>query len=233
MRGMPGNRPLGQILAQSNRRVGATACAHLAREDDDVSSSLEKAIGTIHKTPDGWLYIDGVRQGRPGLVLSLVLRKGKMGRRLGEWRVHCRGVREFHISDPTGGGIRLYSSGHPAARQYTAPKARLRCRPQGSRTDMLAALAAAHLAAVDDWVPIERYLPMAQAPNGAFIVQAPDFLVRAYARALRRLGISVRTSLTRPGKARTRPKVLHLGSSYVVAESFEAQARIPNSEPRP
>jgi len=231
MRDMPGNRPRsvrddptlsarGRFWHNQTRRVGATARAYPTREDDDLSSSLQRAIGTIHRTPEGWLHIEGIRQGRPGLVLSLVLRKGRTGRRLREWQVHCRGVREFHISDLTGGGIRLYSAGHPAARQYTARKARLRCRPEGSRRDMLAALAATHLAAVDDWVPIERYLPMAQAPNGAFIAQAPDFLVRAYARALPKLGISVRTSPVRQGKARTRPKVLHLGSSFVVAESF-------------
>jgi hypothetical protein len=204
----------------------------IAREDDDLSSSLHRAIGTIHKTPDGWLHIEGVRQGRPGLVLSLVLRRGRTGRRLLEWQVHCRGVREFHISDLTGGGIRLYSAGHPAARQYTARKARLRCRPAGSRRDMLAALAAAHLAAVDDWVPIERYLPMAPAPNGAFIVHAPDCLVRSYARALRRLGLTVRTSMAREGKTGARPKVLHLGNSFVVAESFEARPGISGGEPR-
>jgi hypothetical protein len=197
-----------------------------------LSSSLERAIGTIHKTPDGWVHIEGVRRGRPGLVLSLVLRKGRTGRRLDEWQIHCRRVREFHISDLTGGGIRLYSGGHPAARQYTARKARLRCQPEGSRRDMLAAIAAAHFAAVDDWVPIERYLPMEQAPNGAFIVQAPDFLVRAYARALRRLGLTVRTSMAREANARTRPKVLHLGNSFVVAEGFEARPEIPNGGPR-
>jgi hypothetical protein len=55
--------------------------------------------------------------------------------------------------------------------------------------------------------------------------RGPEFLLRGYARVLRRLGLE--TVLTRGTKALRNgraPQVLHLGGSYVVAERFEVDA---------
>src|SRR5579863_5704402 len=96
--------------------------------------SLAVAIRSINRPPGGWLHIDAIRKAGSGIVLSLGPREGKRGRRVLGWEVSCQRVREIGVSDLDGGGIRLYGSRHPAARQYAARSARLRCRPglQGS-----------------------------------------------------------------------------------------------------
>jgi hypothetical protein len=63
--------------------------------------------------------------------------------------------------------------------------------------------------------------------GGKPVCQGPDFLMRAYARALRRIG--AKPDLTLQKKHRTkivRPKVLHFGNSFVVADAFIAEPLI-------
>ncbi len=57
-----------------------------------------------------------------------------------------------------------------------------------------------------------------------FACRRPDFLIRAYAKALRTKGVTVRViRLNIGGKKKGRPKVLHVGSSYIIAEHFLAE----------
>jgi len=194
--------------------------------------SLTAVIAKSHGTPAGWVDVASVAQAPGGLDITVALRSRKKGRVLATWNVRCRGVREFEFSDLSGGGIRLYSSDHPAAQQYVAGSARLSCRTSGARSQAWLAVAAAHVAAVDDWVPVERYLPSTPPANGTFVVRAPAFLVRVYAQALRRLGLPVRVRDTRRrAKRRQRyPRVLHLGKSYVVADAFEVREGLANKQ---
>jgi hypothetical protein len=91
--------------------------------------------------------------------------------------------------------------------------------------------------AVDDWIPFDRYLPIKIPWNGTsilpyfapvsgskFVCRGPDFLVRAYAKALEAIGERIQLTLRGGPKPKSiRPKVLHFGSSFVVANAFTAQ----------
>ena len=97
---------------------------------------------------------------------------------------------------------------------------------------VLTTLYGAHIEATDDWVPFERYVfPNWPYTRGfesrskkEYVCRGPDFLIRAYAKALRAKGETPRvTRLNIGSKKRHRPKVLHFGSSYVVAEDFAAE----------
>ncbi len=188
-----------------------------------MKTSLTKVIRAIQTKPDGWLHVEAIQKVGTGVVLSLALREGKGGQWISAWDVCCSGVREISVSDLEGGGIGLYGSSHPAARQYATGMAKLRCRPDGKGSAILGALASAHVATVDDWIPVDRYLPMQAGAKGDFLVRAPDFLVRAYAKALERLGVVARVSaVARKGRRSPAPRVLHLGDSFVVADRFEA-----------
>ena len=130
----------------------------------------------------------------------------------------------------------MYPSTHPAARQYVARRAELRWPRTCDETRALAALFRAHLKAADDWIPFDRYLcwnfwngtsfcrDIAPVSGSNFVCRGPDFLLRAYAKALETIGESV--ELTSRGSLKPKsilPKVLHFGESYVVANAFVAQ----------
>jgi len=191
---------------------------------DSPRSSLKRVISKVRETPNAWVNVESVTLAPRGIVVALVLQKGRKGRALARWTVACRGVRELKVSDLTGGGIRLYASDHPAARQHAAAFVRLSCPTAGRAGVAWMALATAHRAAVDDWIHFDRYLPATLPQGNTLVVRAPDFLIRHYARALRRIGLAVRPSPSkrRPSR-RKRPQVLHLGSSFVVAEEFLVQ----------
>ena len=193
--------------------------------------TITRAIREIHAIPDGWVVVESVSRADQGLIVSLAVRKGKTGQRLGSWEIRCRGVRELQISDLSGGGIRLYASGHPAANQFVSPMVRLSCATGDHTVRALGTLAAAHLAATDDWIPVERYLPLGSCANGRVAVRAPAFLARVYVRALRKAGFGVRLSPRQsPPRSRKHPRVLHLGNSFVIADAFEVRSGLANNE---
>jgi hypothetical protein len=157
---------------------------------------------------------------RGGVELTLVVLKTRRGGVVGTWWLRCHGVRELHIADLNGGGIRVYGSSHPAARQYSADRAALTWRPQGRGAEALRVLLVAHTALVDDWVPFDRYAR--PFPSGALLIKwrGPDFIMQAYARALDRLGLQPR--LVRHKKGITgQARCLHFGDSFIVAKRFE------------
>src|SRR5262245_5027092 len=75
---------------------------------------------------EGWIEVERVTKVRDGVELVCTRRRCRGGRSLGSWLIRCRRVREFDVSDLNGGGLQLYSSSHPAARQYVAERGRLR-----------------------------------------------------------------------------------------------------------
>lgn len=191
-----------------------------------MKTTLASAIRAIHAEPNGWLHVEAIRRTATGVLISLSLRKSKGGKWISGWDVICRGVREISVSDLDGGGIRLYRSSHPAARQYATQTAQMRCRPDGNESMIWGALAVAHMATVDDWIPVARYLSMEAAPKAELVVRAPAFLVRAYAKALAKLGVIVRVHAgSRKQRRGPAPSVLHLGNSFIVADRFEAALR--------
>jgi hypothetical protein len=93
---------------------------------------------------------------------------------------------------------------------------------------------------VDDWIPFDDYLFVNTPWNGTsfcpdfapvsgsnFICRGPDFLLRAYGKALEAIGEPVRLTLCGAPRSKSiRPKVLHFGTSYVVADEFVAQREL-------
>lgn len=182
-----------------------------------------------------WVRVDDVRYIPAGLAVSFTVHHGKNGAKFASWSVTCRGVHEASITDFNGGGLAVYSSSHPAARQYIGSRAELRWSRACDEVKVLSALCKAHFDAVRGWIPLERYLFVVPRPRenrsqpcfrlasgNRFACLGPDFLLRIYAEALESIGVDVQ--LTVRGKAKSiRPKVLHFGNSYVVANGFTAE----------
>jgi len=187
--------------------------------------TLTKVLKHIDKTANAWVRLGlAVPDGRSlGLLFNVFV--GKRGRIVQRYRVRCIRVREWHLDGFDGGGIRLYGSDHPLARQYSTSKARLRVAPIEGGPPAIAALTAAHTRVFDDWVPCDRYLGSLASLAGrvakGLSVEGPEFLLKTYARALRSMApsVSVRRR-AKPGRT-ARLKVLHFSQSFVVAERFE------------
>jgi hypothetical protein len=198
---------------------------------------IQKVVKLINSISDGWTRVEHLRRIPGGLEVCFSIHKGKWGKRVDGWNVICRGVYEANISDLNGGGLAVYTHTHPAALQYIAPRAELFWARTCDETQVLAALYRAHLEAVDDWIPFDRYLTINMPWSGpslsphlipvsgsSFVCKGPDFLVGAYAKALEAIGVRVR--MTRRGRSRAKsimPKVLHFGASHIVADTFVAQ----------
>jgi|SRR5579872_4154885 len=183
---------------------------------------IEDAIKRIHSLPNCWVRVEQIRRVPGGLELQLGVYKGRRGKKVNRWQVRCLGVREFQIPDVDGGGLALYSGSHPAARQFTARQAVLRW-DGGDDTATIGALWKAHRTAVDDWISFGHYVDIRAIAEKKFICRGPDFLMRAYANALRLAGAHPELRLRPKRRAKiVGPKVLHFGSSCVVACAFIA-----------
>jgi hypothetical protein len=190
-----------------------------------MNRALHQAIFTMVTQPDGWVRVESVHRVDDGIVLVLGLYAGKKGERVRSWEIRCRRVQEAHICDLDGGGIGLYEPDHPVCRQYTAGTATLRCAVGDRRDAAVGSMLAAHVGAVDDWIPFDRYVSGLKAP---MTVRGPAFLIKAYAAALRDLGLAPTVSAGKSVKGRARYRALHFGNSFVVAAIFEARA-VPRS----
>ena len=140
---------------------------------------IENAIKRVHSSPDSWVRVEQVRKIPKGLELCLGVYEGRRGRKGEVWRIQCLGVREFRIDDVDGGGLALYSSTHPAARQFVARLAVLRWG-RSNAAAAIGALCHAHLETVDDWIPIDRYVDIRAIVKNKFVCRGPVFLLRAY-----------------------------------------------------
>jgi hypothetical protein len=181
---------------------------------------IQTAIKLIDALPDSWVRVAYMRNMSDCLELGLAIHKGRRGRLAESWTVSAQGVYEAKIDDFDGGGLAVYPSTHPAARQYIAPRLELRWKRMRDDAGILGALHREHLKAVDDWIPFDRYSFVA----GKSVCRGPDFLLQAYARVLEKAGESVRITVrakVRPKVAR--PRVLHFGSSYLIANAFLAE----------
>lgn len=201
---------------------------------------IRKAVKLANEAPNSWVRVGRIRRIPGGLELFFSIHDGKRGRKFDGWNVRCQGVREFKITDIDGGGLALYPSSHPAARQYVAPRAELRWSRTCDEAKVLAALYVSHVELVDDWIDFNDYLLVGTPWNGSshlphfapvsgtnFVCRGPEFLLRAYAKSLKAIGEQVKVTLRdRPKSKSIRPKVLHFGTSYVVADTFEAQREI-------
>ncbi len=198
---------------------------------------IQNVVKIVESVPDSWVRVVQVRRMSGSLEVSFNVHKGKRGKRVDQWRVTCRGVHEAQITDRDLGGLRFYPSTHPAARQFIARWAELRWPRPCDEARVFLALHRAHIRAVDDWIPFDSYLQIetpwagssfqpyfAPISGSNFVCRGPEFLVRAYAKALEAIGERARITLRRAPKLKpTKPKVLHFGESYVVANTFTAE----------
>ncbi len=194
---------------------------------------IQKAIKSIHSMPGSWVRVDDISRTLGGLDLCLSVHEGRRGKTVDSWIVTCRGVHEIHITELDGGGLALYPTSHPAAQQYVARQAELRWPRSSNEANVIAKLHRAHAKAVDDWIPFDRYLlfnvywiapSFAPVSGDNFVCRGPEFLLRAYAKALRTVGEQARVTLRGSPKAKPiRPNVLHFGTSHVVANVFGAE----------
>ena len=158
-----------------------------------------------------------------GVLLNVYA--GRRGRIVQRFRVRCIRVREWHLEDLDGGGIRLYGSDHPVARQYSSLKARLRLSRVDDAGAAIAALLAVHNRIFDDWVACERYLgnlgDLAGRLASGLTITGPEFVLKAYARALRSQASAIVKIQSKQSRS-ARCRILHFSQSFVVAERFEA-----------
>jgi hypothetical protein len=144
--------------------------------------------------------------------------------------VTATGLREYHIENVDGGGLRLSGVSHPVVRQHLDVRGSLRFRGVTKSADHLACeIWAAHVKAVDDWIPPDRYLPsiptLAEilAAGRGILCRGPRFLLRQYGTVLKRAGIRVTIATSSRRSSRRRARLLHFGQSFVVAANFEAE----------
>lgn len=202
-----------------------------------IAMLIQNAVRLINATPDSWVRMEQFRRVSGGFEVTFSVHKGQRGKRIEAWTVRCRGVQEAKISQMDGGGLGLYPSDHPTALQYVARRAELRWPRTGDEPKVLVALFRAHVEAVDDWIPFDQYLQINTPWNGtsflpnfapisgkSFVCRGPDFLLRAYARALETIGEEVKLTIRSSAKPRSiRPRVLHFGGSYIVADVLTAE----------
>jgi hypothetical protein len=202
---------------------------------------LENAIKRILAVPDGWVRVEQVTNIPGGLELCFGIHHGRRGKTVAAWAVQCLRVHEVKITDLDGGGIALSGTDHPAAKQYATRRSELRWPRNSNLAAVFTTLFDAHIDTTDDWVPFECYvfpnMPYARGFESRSAnenaCRGPDFLIRAYAKALRMKGETVRVIRLNAGtKTRARPKVLHFGTSYVVAEGFTAERESPPLDSR-
>lgn len=187
---------------------------------------IEDLIKRIDSLPDSWVRMEQIRRIPSGLEICIAIHTGRRGRRLETWRIRSLGIREFQICDMDGGGLALYSSTHPAARQYMARQVTLRWSGCDDSTAVFCALFQAHRDAVDDWIPVGRYLDIRAISEAKLLCRGPDFLMRAYAKALRLVGAQTHVTVRKNRKMkRIRSRVLHFGDSFIVAATFTVEGQ--------
>jgi hypothetical protein len=188
-----------------------------------MTMRIEEAITLIDHLPDFWVRLEEVRRVSRGFDLSFSVHKGRRGRRIDAWRIRCLEVHEAKITAMDLGGMALYSSTHPAAREAVARQAEVRGGGSSDQALLMGVLYKAHTETVDDWIPFDWHSSIKAISGNKFAIRGPDFLMRAYAKALRSIGKQPQVILRGRNRKASRPKVLHFGESYIVADTFVAE----------
>ena len=194
---------------------------------------IEEAITSIDRSPDPWVRLEEIRRVSRGFDLSFSVHKGRRGRRVDAWRIGAWKIHQASITAMDFGGLALYSSTHPAAREAVARQAEVRWSGANDDAVLMGALYKAHTEAVDDWIPFDWYSRIRAISGGKFAIRGPDFLMRAYAKALRSIGKQTQVILRGRNQKTERPRVLHFGDSYIVADTFVAERYGEKKEDQP
>jgi hypothetical protein len=196
------------------------------RENCLTDVEIVRAIKAINVTPDRWVTLEESRKTSARLDLRFgVFLESRRKKKVGAWNILCEGIHEASITDFDGGGLALYPTTHPAARQYRVCSAELSWPIASAEATVLGALYRAHTDTVDDWIPFDRCVRSDPLSESKWSCEGPEFLLRAYAKALRANLIQPRLVLKR-GQLKKKRKplsVLHFGCSFVVAARFTAE----------
>jgi hypothetical protein len=184
-----------------------------------------------------WFSVTAVCSERRNLVLRFESSAAPADGAIGAWLVSCRQVREFSLTDFDGGGLNFWTKSHPLLSQFSSRKASLRVTV-GRRTmaECVGMLLKVHRQSVDGWIDFDRFLPpglSTRTDARPLVISGPEFLLINYQRGLEAAGFGA--TLKRYERAlywsgfgwseRRHPvSLLHFGNSFVVAESFSAQA---------
>src|SRR5882724_11861386 len=122
---------------------------------------MKRWLKVISQSPTAWVRLaTATWSAKDRLELCFTVSVGKNGREVDRWLVRIRGVRDFSICDANGGGIQLSDAAHPAVRQFVEPTCVLHFSGLVNAAGEVASrLWQSHVAAVADWIPIDRYLP--------------------------------------------------------------------------
>lgn len=162
-----------------------------------------------------------------GLTLTLEVDHGTG--ELSSWSVHCDEVLEYHLSSAFDCGLDIWDASHPAIDQYVQQTERLTFATAAREpARVIGELWMAHRAAVDDWIPFDRYLNaelplhILLASNGGELAKGPAFLLEVYERVLNEHGCRPSRVGSKEGAAE-KASFIHFGESYVVARTFKAE----------
>lgn len=145
------------------------------------------------------------------------------------WKLRFSGVVEQQLSVIVDCGLNVWRH-HVVLDQYTRRREFLHfAQRPGNADEVIGQLWRAHTAAVDDWIPFDRYLnrelQLAEllASGSGLLATGPDFLIDPYERVMRDFGCQP-CRLALPGPPRLSQGLLaHFGESYVVAEQLTVQ----------
>lgn len=192
-----------------------------------------RSLHAAHDQVDGaWIRLLAAEWRRnKTLHLSFTISRGRRGRVASAWHVQALHVLEHCIQDADGGGFAEYRNPHPAVRQHLDPGVSLSiARPVEYPDLALGEIWRAHQTEVDDWIPLDRYLPAAselrdRLATGGKLCFGPRFLLKRYAACLRRAGAKPVLRDAPSSRQASQAKgltAIHFGESFVVARSFLA-----------
>lgn len=118
---------------------------------------IENVIASINRSADSWVRVEEVQLIPRGIVLSFGIHNGRRGRQVDAWRIRCAQVHLARITAWDGGGLALYSSRHPAAREFAARQTEVRWSGVSDESGLIVAFYKEHIKAVDDWIPFDSY----------------------------------------------------------------------------
>ena len=141
------------------------------------------------------------------------------------WELRFIDVLESRFTVVTECGLHVHDDNkHVAVLQYMDRRLQLHFAAKARDPfRVIGKLRAAHIDAVEDWIPFDRYLDTkVLTKKSGLLATGPAFLIKAYANVLKAEGC--KPSMTEVSAPRVRGGVMaHFGESYVIAASVSVR----------
>ena len=195
-----------------------------------MSTRLKGSLAALLEARErGWVRVATITWHKATMVLDLAIDSRRNGVTRESWRVECRNVQEYKVSDVNGGGLAIYDQDHPAVRHHVDDVVGLRFHGKTKQLSrVIGDLVRAHDDAAGDWIAFDSYLGPVESlvskltSGTGTLATGPKFLLASYAVALRQNAIKPRL-LNINKRKRGRAMALHFGNSFVVALSIRAE----------